>query len=214
MAKLDKITIDTVKWDGLPLTEVVNNLSDLVRQRDAEQKGINFMFNREVPASSSGPVAIDPNTNLPLPAAPTEATDIGTVSIRINPPLNNMRLMDVLDAITKASDKPIRFTVEDYAISFSLREPEQTQLTSRIFRVNPNTFREGLESVNGINFGPSQVGSGGGGGGGGGGSSGGAGGGSGSGGLIVPQVSVSGAVAAIGGSPMLLRISVTESESS
>jgi tetratricopeptide (TPR) repeat protein len=45
MAKLDHIRLDTVSFDGLPLSEVLRNLSEQSRLRDPERKGINFLIN-------------------------------------------------------------------------------------------------------------------------------------------------------------------------
>ena len=42
LSKLDRIHIDTVKYDDLPLSEVINNLSEIAKQRDPDQIGINF----------------------------------------------------------------------------------------------------------------------------------------------------------------------------
>ena len=207
--KLDSIRFDNVSYDGLPLTEVVKSLSDEARRRDPEKRGINFIVNQNVDTgNSSGPAAfvpqaIDPNTGLPVAsAAPAETPDMAGISIKIVPPLTDVRLADVLDAIIKVSDRPIKYSVEDYAVVFSLKGRENIPLYTRMIRVNPNTFVQGLESVVGFDFGAiaqASNGSGGGGGGGGGGiSSGGlSGGGGGAGGqggglLTVPRVSVAG----------------------
>lgn len=175
VSKLDRIRIDSVKYDGLPLAEVINNLSEISKTRDPDRQGINFFINREAPAAGSAPIsgAVDPTTGLPLASGlPAEPVDVGGVTVKISPALNDVRLADVLDAITKTSDKPIKYNIEDYAIVFSLKSPEPVPLFSQTFKIDPNTFRQGLESVGGIVFGNIQTGSsssGGGGGGGGGG---------------------------------------------
>src|SRR5664279_1442015 len=48
MTKIDRIRLDTVKYDGLPLSEVMINLSDESRKRDPEKRGINFIVNQNV----------------------------------------------------------------------------------------------------------------------------------------------------------------------
>src|ERR1043166_4698245 len=98
------------------------------------------------------------------------------ISIKIVPPLTDVRLADVLDAIIKVADRPIKYSVEDYAIVFSLKGRDAVPLYSREFRVDPNTFWQGLESVGSFPVG--DIGTGGGGGGGGGSRGGGGGGGS------------------------------------
>jgi general secretion pathway protein D len=127
-----------------------------------------------------------------------EVAEVGGISIKINPPLTDVRLADVLDAIVKVADTPIKYSVEEYAVVFSLKGQDVAPLYTRTFRVDPNTFYQGLESVGAISFGDVQTGGGGGagGGGGGGGGRGGGGGGGGQGGqgsfLTIPRVDVSG----------------------
>jgi general secretion pathway protein D len=211
--KLDKIRLDNVSYDGLPLTEVVKNLSDEAKRRDPEKRGLNFIVNQNIDNGLAGaapaPTAIDPNTGLPIQGAPPEAVDMSQISIKIVPPLTDVRLADVLDAIVKVSDRPIKYSIEDYAVVFSLRGREAVPLYTRIIKVNPNTFLQGLESVVGFDFGAiaqAQNTGGGGGGGGGGISGGGLGGGLGGGGgavggglLSVARVTTAGNAAQGGG---------------
>ena len=174
LSKLDRIHIDSVKYDGLPLAEVINNLSELTKSRDPEKLGINFYMDRSNPsAAATGPGAVDPTTGLPVASLGAEVVDVlASVTVKISPALNNVRLADVLDAITKTADKPIKYSIEDYAIVFALKAPEAVPMYTRVFHIDPNTFRQGLESVAGIAFGNVTTSSGSGGGGGGGGSSG------------------------------------------
>ena len=109
--------------NGLPLSEVIINLSDEARKRDPEKRGINFLISQNVdsggaPATAAATVGPD---GQPLPAAPAEQMDIGSIQIKINPPLTDVRLADALDAIVKVADKPIKYSIEDYAIVFSLK---------------------------------------------------------------------------------------------
>ena len=193
--KLDRIRIDSVKFEGLPLSEVINNISELTKARDPEKTGINFLTDRQAPAPAPTAVGgVDPATGLPVaPAAlPTEGTDVSAVTVKISPALTDIRLADLLDAITKTADKPIKYSILDYGVIFSLQANEPTPLETRSFRVDPNTFQQGLQNVLGIPFGSSSSssGSGGGssGGGGGGGSSGGGSGSSST--TYLPQVTV------------------------
>jgi len=203
IAKLNEIRLDSVSYDGLPLSEVLRNLSDQSKLRDPERKGVNFLINPN-PDQSGEPVAatggngipgalgapgapaIDPATGLPAAAASAggnnggEAVDVGSFIVKI-PNLSDVRLADVLDAIVLVADHPIKYSVQDFAVVFSAKGPETPQLFSRTFKVDPNTFYSGLESVGASSFGSissggSSGGSGGGtggGGGGGGGNSGG-----------------------------------------
>ncbi|EEF59678.1 M56 family metallopeptidase [Pedosphaera parvula] len=158
LSKLDRIRVDSIEYDGLPLAEVINNLSEIARTRDPDRAGINFFINREAPATATVgvvPGAIDPTTGLPTAGAAlsTEPVDVGGVTVKIAPALTNVCLADVLDAITKTSDKPIKYSIEDYAVVFSLKGPETVPLFTRAYRIDPTTLRDGLEAVGGVAFG-------------------------------------------------------------
>ena len=222
MSKLDRIRLDNVgPWDNLPLSEVVRYLSEEARKRDPEKKGINFLIDPNqaaapvyatsaggfgggpaaAPAIAQGP--IDPNTGLPMQTGlvpSSEQVDINSISIRINPPLVDVRLADALNAIVTVADHPIKYSIEDYAVVFSLKGPETPRLYTRTFKVDPNTFYNGLESVGSLDF-STLLSSTGGGGGGGGGGIGGGGGASGQtgGALGIPRVIVAGGQSGGGG---------------
>jgi hypothetical protein len=210
MDKLDRIHLENVSFDGLPLSEVLRQLSEQSRLRDPERKGINFLinpnadqsgepvpvpivgasggggggggFSAPAPTPTVGATAqIDPATGLPIPSTGGnnggEAFDISSVTVKLN--LSDVRLADVLDAIVMVADHPpghqLRYTVEDFAVVFQDKGPETPQLFMRTFKVDPNTFYSGLESVDAESFGSTENSSSGGGGGssgGGGGSSG------------------------------------------
>ncbi len=160
ISKLNRIRLgqppNEIKYDGLELGEVLRDLAAEIKRRDPDQEGINFLIMRE----HAAPVVVEPTTMTgytpegaptPTPAvavtAPTEEIDLSTVRIRIFPPLSNVRAADVLDAITKTADQPIKYSIEDYAVIFSAKRPEPEPLYIRTFKVDPNTFVQGLESV-------------------------------------------------------------------
>jgi general secretion pathway protein D len=158
VSKLDRIRLDSLKYEGLPLSEVVINLNDEARKRDPEKRGINFIISQNidsggVPANLTLTVGPD---GQPLPSAPPEQTDINSIVIKINPPLTDVRLADALDAIVAVADKPVKYSILDYAIVFSLRGHEPTPLYVRTFKVDPNTFYQGLQSVGAFVFGESS----------------------------------------------------------
>ena len=190
--KLDTIRINEIKFDGLPLGEVVKYLDEQTRLRDPEKKGIPFVVNSQadLPLSTPGVGGVDPVTGAPQQAQQAaEPLDLNNVPVRINPALRDLRLADVLEIIVQVSEKPLKYSVEEWGIMFRQRLPEASQLHSRWWRVNPNTFMEGLESVTGMS--PAVASQGGGGQGGGGG--GGGGGQQGQGGVFtIPRVEVSG----------------------
>ncbi|MEY4387638.1 MAG: hypothetical protein RLY20_2921 [Verrucomicrobiota bacterium] len=204
--KLDLIQLDSLYFDGLPLSEVVRSLSEQSKMRDPDRKGINFIIapnadTAAAPLATPTAPVIDPTTGLPTTpaAAPVEQVDMSGISIKINPALSGLRLQDALDIIVKVADRPIKYSIEDWGVIFTLKAVEATPLYSRTFKVDPNTFWMGLANVEGISFGDVSSSSGGGGGGGGsrggGGGSRGGGGNSGQGGgsdsgAIIPRVSV------------------------
>ena len=149
VAKLDRIRLDSVTLDG-PLTAVLDDLSKLSKLRDPERKGVNFLINPNPdqsgpaiasaggglgglgggfgapPGAQAAPVAIDPQTGLPVaaPAGGTggEKVDIGTaVTVKLN--LTDVRLADVLEAIVEVAEHPeghnIKYSIKDYAVVIS-----------------------------------------------------------------------------------------------
>jgi len=217
VSKLDRIHMDAF-YDGLPLSEVVRSLSEQAKIRDPEKKGINFLINPNPDNSVStlsptagggfgggfpgagapGAPTVDPATGLPVAPAGgggAESVDLNSVIIKINPGLSDVRLADVLEAVCQVADHPIKYSVVDYAVVFSAKGAETPTLYSRHFRVDPNTFIQGLQAVSALSFGSatssgSSGGSSGGGGGGGGGSSGGGGQNGQNNGAVVPIVNV------------------------
>ena len=95
--------LNDVKYDGLELSEVIRNLAEETKKRDPDRVGINFLILPDTGGGAPPAGAIDPATGLPVAALPVEAVDVGTVRIKINPPLVNLRLADVLDAIIRTA---------------------------------------------------------------------------------------------------------------
>lgn len=190
LSKMEHIHFKEVSYKDLPLSGVLDALNKESQMRDVDQVGINFMWNPHTDAGITGVAPADntgaANANPGAVAPPTAPVDENDITVNIDPPLRNVRLADVLDAITKVSKVPltisgIKFTIEDYAVVFSPKSPDSPTYMTRVFRVDPNTFVQGLENVVSTYVGNSLgssgstglSGSGGGGGGGGSGSSGG-----------------------------------------
>jgi len=149
MKKLESIRLDTVRYDGLPLSEVVNNLRDEAKKVDPEKKGINFLLNQNMDpgeVAPAAPPAVGPDGNL-LPASSAEQLDLNAVCIKINPPLTDVRLVDVLDAVVKVADHPIKYTVEDYGVVFSPRGSEPARRAATSFEFPGGTPHEFLNAV-------------------------------------------------------------------
>ena len=114
-AKLDRIRLNEVEFDGLPLPEVLAQLSRVCKDLDPEKKGVNFLIN---PNRQGDPAPqIDPTTGMVV--AVNEPVDMNSVIIRFNLPLRDIRMRDVLEAVTKVADRPISYAVTDYAVVFS-----------------------------------------------------------------------------------------------
>ena len=206
--KLNRIRLDSVNYDGVPLSEVLRQLSEKSRLSDPERKGINFIINPNQDQSGPAvarqqqglgglgegapgiPAAVDPNTGLPAAApgvagaAGAESLDAANFQVKLS--LVDVRLADVLNAIMDVAQNPnpgdartIKYSIKDYGVIFQAKGAESPQLFTREFKVDPNTFYSGLESVGATSFGSVQSSSGGGSGGGGGSKGGGGGGGSG-----------------------------------
>ena len=129
--KLDKILLDNISYDSLPLSEVVRDLIAKSREKDPDKRGINIIINPYVPDAG----VIDPATGAP---ATFPAVDLNQVPIRLE--LGQVRLADAIDAVAKVAKIPIRYTVEDYALVFTALVPETPRLFTRTFRVEPQTF--------------------------------------------------------------------------
>lgn len=176
--------------DTLPLTEVVRILSVESPKRDPEKEGVNIIINPNAPAAAPAAAPlIDPATGQPI-AAPqaTESVDVGGINIKLGMPLRRVTLNQVLDAVSKVAERPLKISYEEYAIVISLKGQELTPLFTREYDIDPNTFYQGLVGVT-AEFLNIQSSSGGGGGGGGGGQNN---------GFIIPKVSVTGAVSSQG----------------
>ena len=121
--RLNSIRLDRVSFDRLPLGEAVRFLINESKQRDPEERGVSFL----------------------ILAGPDGAEDLSSVPITINPPLTNIRLADVLDAVCKGAGRPIKYSIEDYAVVFSARTDQESPLLYvRAFKVDPNTIVLGL----------------------------------------------------------------------
>lgn len=145
LSKLNHIRLESVEFDNLPLAEVISWLNKQARLHDPDRKGIDFFIDRETPVSIAAPAIADPTTGLPTTAE--RASDIDSVKVKIMPVLKDVRLGDVLDAITKTSDRPIKFLVYDTAVGFSLQGPEIIPLETRTFHVSVDELRKGLEKA-------------------------------------------------------------------
>ena len=82
-----------------------------------------------------------------MPAPPAEQVDLSAIAIKINPPLNDVRLVDVLDAVVKVADRPIKYSMEDYGVVFSPRGAGPAQMEEHRLRFSRGNARQFLNAV-------------------------------------------------------------------
>ncbi len=186
--KLDRITVAELRFPGISLGAVAQELQEVSLRNDPDNVGVNFIISNGIDQKRAGLDSlytdytdIDPMTGMPrigtgmmlgsmgggmggggamgggMGGGPSanqfmrmvqDAQNIGEkYNVYLEPGLRNVRLMDVLDAIVKCCDRPVKYSVEDYAVIFSARELANDQFFQRTFRVDPNTFWQGLVSV-------------------------------------------------------------------
>jgi len=124
--RLHEIRLDRVEFHAATLGDVLRYLSQQTRTNDPEKKGINFLINL-TPDVSATP-------------AGSASTDIKDFSVTIAPPLTNVSLGDVLDAVVRGASEPIHYSIQDFAVVFSLKVAEPPQLFTRVFKVDINTL--------------------------------------------------------------------------
>jgi Zn-dependent protease with chaperone function len=142
MEKLNRITLDRVEFDSVPLVEAVKDLSDESRRRDPEKEGIKFMIAGSIDVTNYEDDPGD-STGRPPPTRPTTRLEIGDPKITINPPMSDVRMIDVLNAVVRSAGEHVEFVVEEFAVVFRPKLPAQSALQTRVFRLNPDTFEKG-----------------------------------------------------------------------
>jgi Zn-dependent protease with chaperone function len=139
LEKLNRIILDRVGFDNVPLVEVVKELQDESRRRDPQKEGIRFMIASSIDVTDYEDDPAD-STGRPPPTRPTTRLEIGEPRITINPPMSDVRMIDVLNAVVRSAGEHVEFVVGQSAVVFRPKLPEQPALQTRVFRLNPNTF--------------------------------------------------------------------------
>jgi hypothetical protein len=124
-ARLDHINIESLQFNSLPFEDALNQLRETAKARDPDHRGMNFL----------------------IEGASAEA--LKSVKVTINPPLSHLSLRDAIDSLARGADQHITYSIRDYGVVF--RVGELTDM--RVFRVDPNTFQQGLQGVGGVPFG-------------------------------------------------------------
>ena len=149
---------------GMNLSDAVKYLDDETRKQDPEKKGVNFVLTRIVEGTAGQP-GLDPTTGLPVPATPA----IGEMSVRGGLELRRVSLKDVLEALTKVVDAPIRCDFLPYGVVISpasspasglaasrasrIAKPVsavESRLVSRAFQLDKRHFLPRLKATFGI----------------------------------------------------------------
>ncbi|HTG44579.1 MAG TPA: hypothetical protein VK633_08610, partial [Verrucomicrobiae bacterium] len=148
-AIVDKLrSIVLPRWsvaEATKLSDVIRELHQEVVARDPKKTGINFVI------SSWSEDLTDPVTGRKTERRSNKVEDFVLTAGR---PLENAPVWDVLQKITETAHPPggegeaLRFSVEDYAVMFWLA-PAEERLRTRTFKLNPNVFLQGIESITG-----------------------------------------------------------------
>ena len=133
--KLDSILLEEISFDDQPLRVAVARLARLVKSRDPEGKGVNFIVSDE-----DAPPRIDPTTGLPVVAD----VDFKQAIIRLMPPLKGLTIREALNEMIRTASLPIIYQVEAYAVVFSPKGAERKALHTRFFKIEPTTFERAL----------------------------------------------------------------------
>jgi general secretion pathway protein D len=153
ITKLDRIRLDRVSFDSLPLREALRSLADEVQKRDPDKLGVNIIIESARGLQTTPEASLDPLTNSPKTGTPAGPSDASTIPITINPPLTNARLADVLEAVVKVARQPIKYSIQEYGVVFSARTGEEPPpLYIREFKVDPNTLLAGLQTEPGLSL--------------------------------------------------------------
>ena len=149
--KLNEVVIDSYEVPTpRKLGDVIKDLSRLSRERTRDNSGVNFILSSQM--ENPGPVGLQSSASS---AQRTTAVRIADYDVTITPALRKVTLQALLGAILevavppKGSEgaPPLRYAIEDYAVVIGQRAPATIPLFTRTFKVDPNTFTQGLDLV-------------------------------------------------------------------
>jgi beta-lactamase regulating signal transducer with metallopeptidase domain len=130
--------IPEVAFDGVPLSEVSRQLQEWSRVHSPEGDRVNFVMTVPV------------NNRTEASASSAETLPVRDITIRIDPPLRDVRMIDLLEAITQSASAPLGFTVEPYGVVFQHLSQIRPQLITRVFRVDIDKMGQGLTNLTGL----------------------------------------------------------------
>ena len=178
--------LQNIRLERFPVSGTLDNISlrdiivDLIETIDGiDPEGINIIVDQNTGMIQQSGFGADPSLGgfgdpndpfgggFPQAQQDDEVNIAQEVAITIDPALRNVTLHQLMDIIMKLSNIPIKYSVEDWGIMFSHAPAEGPRLETRTYRVDPDTFIQGLQSV-GVSYVSADSGQGGGGMGGGG----------------------------------------------
>jgi len=124
--KLNDITFDRISYTNMPLVDVLKDLTPKTFPRDPDNEGVNFLLNRSADSDSA--------TRQPPSSKPD--IDLGAVKINVDLEHQPIRLLDVLNAMVKGADHPIKYALKDYGIEFSFHDTNAPELNTATFEVH------------------------------------------------------------------------------
>ncbi|MBI5799487.1 MAG: polysaccharide biosynthesis/export family protein [Verrucomicrobia bacterium] len=167
--KLEEIIFPEVCFGSVKLPEVLKWLDATAKEFDPEpeprKKGLNFLINNVATnyitlnatnkSARPAPPLLDPLGNPVAVATGRQMPDLDNALITLTNTLRNLTMRQVLDVICKTADVKmpdgriagLKYSIEEYAIVFSPKLPEQASLFARTFKVDPETFVRGLATV-------------------------------------------------------------------
>ena len=149
--KLNEIVVDSYEVpQARKLGDVIKDIAQLSRDRTRDRSGVNLILSSQM--ENPGLVGVQFSADSTQRSNPVRVADY---EVTITPALRNVTLEALLGAIVevavppKGSEgaPPLRYTIEDYAVVIGQRAPEPIPLFTRTFKVDPNTFTEGLDLV-------------------------------------------------------------------
>lgn len=121
------------------ISEVLQNLSKLVKANDPSNLGINLIISNAVDNS----------------AHPAGSSEADRFTVKLEQPLEKVSVQEALDAIITAAKPPagapaggaLKYSIEDYAVVFSRRAEEDEKLYTRSFRLDRNSVLNNLKII-------------------------------------------------------------------
>ena len=149
LRKLNEIVIESYEAPSATrLGDVIRDLHRLARGRTADGTGVNFILS---PALQNA--AVVGQLRARDESERRVAVKLEDYEVTLTPAMKNLTLRALLGAIMEVAVPPkgsegapgLRFSVAEYAVVIGQRAAETEPLFTRAFKVDPNTFLQGLD---------------------------------------------------------------------